>query len=146
MKELLPTVRLVGQNGGQLNEKGAELLGLPEGTLVAPAEGDQPASLAGSLIGKAGLVSVSFGTSVCANAVGDRSFEGVEDGVDHFCAADGKPINMVWLRNGTTFMNTVVEMFGGIDGDRKSRFARLMPQLLAADADCGGLLAIAFYG
>jgi hypothetical protein len=31
--------------------------------------------------------------------------------VDHFCAADGKPINMVWLRKGTTAMNIVVEMF-----------------------------------
>jgi sugar (pentulose or hexulose) kinase len=143
--ELLPRVLKAGEDAGQLDENGANLLGLPVGTPVAPAEGDQPASLAGSLIGSAGTVSVSFGTSVCANSVGDRAFEGVSDCVDHFCAPDGKPINMVWLRNGTTFMNSVVEMFGAATGgDRNSGFAQVMPQMLAAASDCGGLLALPF--
>ena len=142
LKELLPTVRRAGEDGGVLNAAGAKLLALPEGIPVAPAEGDQPASLAGSLIGEAGMVSVSFGTSLCANSVGDRSFEGVSPGVDHFCAADGKPINMVWLQNGTTFMNTAVEMF--CKADQQADFASIMQMLLDADNDCGGLLALPF--
>ena len=143
--ELLPEVRKAGESAGDLNATGAEMLGLAEGIPVAPAEGDQPAALAGSVIGAAGMVSVSYGTSVCANSVGDRSFEGVHAAIDHFCAADGKPINMVWIRNGTTFMNTVVEMFGlALGGDRNAGFAAVMPQLLAADDDCGGLLALPF--
>ena len=106
-----------------LTEAMATKLGLPAGIPVAAAEGDQPASLAGSLIGQAGMVSVSFGTSVCANSVGDRAFKGVSDAIDHFCDPDGKPINMVFLRNGTTYMNTVVEMFGQMmDGDRGDAF------------------------
>lgn len=44
---------------------------------------------------------------------------------------------MVWLRNGTTAMNMVVNMFGG-------DFATIMPQVLAAADDCGGLLALPF--
>lgn len=144
IRNLLPEVRCAGQDGGRLNQFGAEILGLPEGTPVAPAEGDQPASLAGSLIGEAGMVSASFGTSVCANSVGDRAFKGVSDAVDHFCAPDGKPINMVWLRNGTIFMNTVVEMLGSVAGDRESSFAQLMPLMVEADDDCGGLLALPF--
>ena len=143
--QILPSVRKAGEDGGSLSAEGAVMLGLPPGIPVAPAEGDQPAALAGSLIGEAGMVSCSFGTSVCANSVGDRAFEGVSNAVDHFCAADGKPINMVWLRNGTTFMNTVVEMFGlAIEGDRSSGFASVMPKLLEADADCGGLVALPF--
>jgi sugar (pentulose or hexulose) kinase len=143
LADLLPAVRRAGENGGSLNEKGAELLGLNVGIPVAPAEGEQPAALAGSLIGKAGMVSVSFGTSVCANSVGDRAFTGVSDAIDHFCAADGKPINMVWLRNGTTFMNTIVKMFAAVDdGDRG--FAAVMPELLQAEPNCGGLLALPF--
>lgn len=134
--ELLPAVRIAGQDAGQLDDRGAELLGLAKGIPVAPAEGDQPAALAGSLIGDAGMVSCSFGTSVCANSVGDRVFKGVSGAVDHFCAPDGKPINMVWLRNGTTFMNSVVEMFGD--------FSTLMPQLIKADPDCGGIVAFPF--
>ena len=148
LEKLLPNVRKAGEDGGTLSANGAQLLGLPGGIPVAPAEGDQPAALAGSLIGNAGMVSCSFGTSVCANSVGDRAFTGVSQAVDHFCAPDGKPINMVWLRNGTTYMNSVVEMFGraiaGDQGDRAVGFQSVIPQLLKAEPDCGGLLALPF--
>ena len=141
LRELLPVVRKAGDDGGTLSAFGAELLGLAKGIPVAPAEGDQPAALAGSLIAETGMVSASFGTSVCANSVGDRSFQGVSQAVDHFCAVDGRPINMVFLRNGTTFMNTVAHMFA-----EKSQldFADLMRSVLEAPADCGGVLALPF--
>ena len=143
--DLLPTVRRAGQDGGVLDAGGAALLGLPQGIPVAPAEGDQPAALAGSLIARPGMVSVSFGTSVCANAVGDRPFQGVSRAIDHFCAPDGRPINMVFLRNGTTALNTVVEMFGRATGAEGSRaFAAVMPEVVAAADDCGGLAALPF--
>mgnify|MGYP003335437900 CR=1 FL=1 len=135
--DLLPKVRRVGEDGGSLDARGAEMLGLPQGIPVAPAEGDQPAALAGSLIAAPGQVSMSFGTSVVANSVGDRPFAGIAMPIDHFCAPDGRPINMVCLRNGTTAMNMVVRMFGG-------DFSALMPQVLAASDDCGGLLALPF--
>ena len=145
IKTLLPKVRTAGEDGGSLSAVGAAMLGLPEGIPVAPAEGDQPAALAGSLIGDAGMVSCSFGTSVCANSVGDRAFTGVSKAVDHFCAPDGKPINMVWLRNGTTYMNSVVEMFGeAVGGDRSAGFEAVIPKVLEANPDCGGLLALPF--
>ena len=145
LRELLPTVKKAGEDAGQLDSRGSELLGLVEGIPVAAAEGDQPAALAGSLIGEAGMVSVSFGTSVCANSVGNHSFAGVSDAIDHFCAVDGKPINMVWLRNGTTYMNTVVEMFGRVLGsDDANGFEVVMPQVLDAAPDCGGITALPF--
>jgi sugar (pentulose or hexulose) kinase len=145
LRDLLPHAKRAGQEAGSLDGHGAALLGLPTGIPVAPAEGDQPAALTGSLIGAAGMVSMSFGTSVVANAVGDRAFQGISRAVDHFCAPDGKPINMVFLRNGTTAMNTVVEMFGRVNGEgRGDAFSAVMPQLLAAQDDCGGLLALPF--
>jgi sugar (pentulose or hexulose) kinase len=144
LKDLLPEVRKAGENAGTLNQSGAALLGLPEGISVAPAEGDQPAALAGSLIGNAGMVSCSFGTSVCANSVGDRAFSGVSNAVDHFCAPDGKPINMVWLRNGTTYMNCVVEMFGKAIEDETGGFETIMPMVLESAPDCGGIIALPF--
>jgi sugar (pentulose or hexulose) kinase len=147
LRDLLPAVRRAGADGGVLDTRGAALLGLPQGIPVAPAEGDQPAALAGALIGDAGQVAMSFGTSVVANAVGDRPFQGIAAAIDHFCAPDGKPINMVFLRNGTTAMNTVVEMFGlampGGD-DPAAAFAAIMPQVLAAPDDCGGVAALPF--
>ena len=145
LRDLLPEVRRAGDDGGMLAARGAAILGLPEGIPVAPAEGDQPAALAGSLIAAAGTVAMSFGTSIVANAVGDRAFKGVDRAIDHFCAPDGKPINMVWLRNGTTAMNMVVEMFGrGSGSDLDHAFATVIPQLLAAPDDCGGLQALSF--
>ena len=142
--DLLPAVTTAGADAGVLDAHGAALLGLPQGIPVAAAEGDQPATLAGSLVAAAGTVSMSFGTSVVANSVGDRPFQGVDRAVDHFCAVDGKPINMVWLRNGTTAMNTIVGMFGGVLPAGSDPFAAVMPLALAAPDDCGGLAALPF--
>lgn len=144
LSQLLPTVRVAGEDGGTLNAEAATLLGLRKGIPVAPAEGDQPAALAGSMIGDAGMVSVSFGTSVCANSVGDHAFDGVCDGVDHFCAVDGKPINMIFLRNGTSFMNTVVQMFADATEEISDSFDDMMRKVITADLDCGGVMALPF--
>jgi sugar (pentulose or hexulose) kinase len=46
---------------------------------------------------------------------------------------------MVWLRNGTTFMNTVVDTFLDANG-----FESIMPKLVEAPPECGGLLALPF--
>jgi len=143
--DLLPQIKKAGEDGGNLSDQGSKILGLRSGIPVAPAEGDQPAALAGSLIASPGMISLSFGTSVCANSVGEKAFEGVSRSVDHFCAADGRPINMIWLRNGTTFMNRTVELLGSAAGwDRAESFKNLMPKALAAPVDCEGILAIPF--
>jgi sugar (pentulose or hexulose) kinase len=141
----LPKARKAGEYVGTLTPAAASLLGLREGILVAPAEGDQPAALAGSLIGCAGQVSMCFGTSVVCNSVCDRQFVGISKGVDHFCAADGKPINMVWLRNGTTPMNMIISMFGHVlSTTTRNVFSALMPLILDAPDDCEGLMASPF--
>ena len=156
LESILPAVACAGQDAGTLSEDGAKLLGFGShltssgiAVPVAGAEGDQPAAMAGSLIGRAGQVSCSFGTSVCANSVGSHAFQGVSPAVDHFCAHDGKPINMVWLRCGTTFMNTIVTCMGG--GRSKddltsssSAFDEIMPLVVQAPPDCGGLIAMPF--
>ncbi|GKY93039.1 hypothetical protein MPSEU_000272200 [Mayamaea pseudoterrestris] len=148
---ILPTVRLAGQDAGNLNAGGAKLLGLTQGIPVAPAEGDQVAALAGGLIGAPGMVSCSFGTSVCANTVGDHAFQGVSPAIDHFCAADGKPIFMVWLINGTTFLNAMVRSYGSVmcatgtnDDEKDATFATMMRCVVDAPDDCGGILALPF--
>jgi sugar (pentulose or hexulose) kinase len=145
LHSLLPKVCRAGEDGGRLNATGSQILSLPVGIPVAPAEGDQPASLAGSMIGSAGMVAVSFGTSVCANSIGDRPFHGVDCAIDHFCAPDGKPINMVFLRNGTTFMNSLVDMFA-VPGSmsRGDLMDQIMGEVLRAPVDCSGVQAIPF--
>lgn len=111
--------------------------------LVAPAEGDQPTALAASLIGQHGMISCSFGTSVVANMVGKTSGASTSkkrtslSSVDRFNAVNGQPISMVWLRNGTTYLNHMVDSYGG-------DFKGLLKQAVDAPPDCGGLLALPF--
>lgn len=86
------------------------------------------------------MISCSFGTSVVANMVGSAnsgSSTAHLQAVDRFNAVNGQPISMVWLRNGTTFLNRMVESYGG-------DFASLMTQVVEAPTDCGGLLALPF--
>ncbi|VEU40851.1 unnamed protein product [Pseudo-nitzschia multistriata] len=128
--------------GGWLSDV-RELLTSDGEISVAPAEGDQPTALAASLIGEPGMISCSFGTSVVANMVGRSS--GNNGGknkislaaVDRFNAVNGQPISMVWLRNGTTYLNRMVESYGG-------DFELLLKQAVDAPPDCGGLLALPF--
>jgi sugar (pentulose or hexulose) kinase len=148
LNSLLPNVLVAGKDAGKLSPSGAALLGLPEGIPVAPAEGDQVAALAGGLIGEPGMVSCSFGTSVCANTVGDHPFQGVAPAIDQFCAADGRPISMVCLRNGTTFLSTMVKSYGSVvnstTDSMEAAFTAIMPQIIAAPDDCGGIIALPF--
>jgi sugar (pentulose or hexulose) kinase len=51
---------------------------------------------------------------------------------------------MVFLRNGTTAMNTVVGLVGGVLPAGSDPFAAVMPLVLAAPDDCGGLAALPF--
>lgn len=138
LSQILPRVVPCGQDAGCLSQEAAQRLGLPVGIPVAAAEGDQPAALVGSLIGEAGMASCSFGTSVCANLVGTPHDPPIlSPMVNHFTAVNGQPIYMVWLRNGTTFFNTMVNSYGG-------DFDTIMPQVLQAAPDCGGLLSLPF--
>jgi sugar (pentulose or hexulose) kinase len=120
---------------------GVEELFAEKSIVVAPAEGDQPTALAASLIGRPGMISCSFGTSVVANMVGKTAATTGKraslPSVDKFNAVNGQPISMVWLRNGTTYLNRMVDSYGG-------DFERLLRQAVEAPPDCGGLLALPF--
>lgn len=138
---ILPEIRVAGQDAGSLTPQAAHWLGLEAGIQVAPAEGDQVCSLAGSLIGRTGKVACSLGTSVCANCVVSDAV--ANDAVDEFCAHDGQDIHMVCLRNGTTFFNSLVESYR-IDTEDDDVFARILPLVLKAPQDCDGLIALPF--
>lgn len=143
---LLPEVFRAGSFIAGLDEYGAELLGLPVGTPVAPPEGDQPAVLTGSFIHKEGSVAGSLGTSLCFNAVVDKPYPGIHPAIDFFLDPIGQMINMIWVKNGTTFLNAFIALFKEARGDKDTgdTFAALMPLAAAAAKDSEGLLALPF--
>ncbi|MFA6215408.1 MAG: FGGY family carbohydrate kinase [Patescibacteria group bacterium] len=149
IEELLPRICCGGSYcGGELNKSGARLTGLPIGTPVAPAEGDQPAALAGSFIGEPGSLAYSFGTSTCGNLLSATPFVGVYQPIDYFLDPIGQYVRMIWTRSGTTFVNLIMELFRQARGDEKigDTFAALMPLAAKARKDAGGLLGLPFMG
>jgi len=150
MGELLPCPKRAGETIFQLNQEWAEKLGLPVGALFAPPEGDQEAALAASLISQPGKIAFAGGTSVCANAVCAELFKGVHPAVDHFLDANGTPINMVWLKNGTVFTNWVVAQAFSLFQKIKPHIKEdevwqiLTEMALATPADCKGLWGLPF--
>lgn len=69
--------------------------------------------------------------------------------MDQFHGADGRPICMVWLINGTTFLNAVVRSYTSfmdksVLNDDKSTFATVMRHAIEAPDNCGGILALPF--
>jgi sugar (pentulose or hexulose) kinase len=160
LSQVLPTVLVAGQIAGMTAASSSSSWWLddllPAGIPIAPAEGDQPASLVASLMAQRGQISCSFGTSVVANVIGGggggaskstSDDDGVDPpsaviqtnpSVDHFMTVTGQPTYMVWLRNGTTWLNHLVETQYGNDWET------LMPQLLNAPDDCHGLLSLPF--
>ena len=122
LSKVLPTVLVAGQIAGVTASPSSSswwLDGLlPDGIPISPAEGDQPASLVASLMAERGQISCSFGTSVVANVIGGGDNESDSDettviqtnpSVDHFMTVTGQPTYMVWLRNGTTWLNHLVQ-------------------------------------
>ena len=144
LRAILPVPVKAGEFIGTLNSKWAEILGLPQGTPICPPEGDQPAVLAGTYISCPGQGGGSWGTSICVNWISDRPFVGVNPAIDHFCDPMGRPINMGWLKNGTTFANAVITLLQMARGDEKddNTYAFVIPEASQAPADCGGLRAL----
>ncbi|MCX5681038.1 MAG: FGGY family carbohydrate kinase, partial [Candidatus Omnitrophica bacterium] len=144
IRALLPKPIKAGTFAGELNATWAAILGLEEGTPIGAPEGDQPAVLAGTYISAPGQGGGSWGTSICVNWVSDRPFEGIHRAIDHFCDPTGKPINMAWLKNGTTYANAVITLLQMARGDAKDddTYAFVIPKAIEAPADCGGLRAL----
>ena len=141
IEQLLPSPRSVGSIVGFVDEVGSALTGLPIGTPIYPPEGDQPTTLAGTYVSAPGTFAFSGGTSICANLITEQTFQGLHSGVEPFMAADGKPFLMCHVQNGTSFMNTVIGMFGQLL-QSADLFVRLMPMAKNAAVDCGGIIVL----
>jgi sugar (pentulose or hexulose) kinase len=149
LSKVLPTVLVAGQVAGVTASSESWWLNdlLPPGVPIAPAEGDQPASLVAGLMAQRGQITCSFGISVVANVIGggddsrnseDTAVVHTTPSVDHFMTVTGQETYMVCLRNGTTWLNHLVETQYG------KNWEKLMPQLLSAPDDCDGLLSLPF--
>lgn len=151
VRELLPEVRLAGQEAGRLSEAGARLLDpsgeLEAGVPLCPPEGDAGTGMVatGAVAPRTGNVSV--GTSVFAMVVLDRRLERAHPEIDLVTTPLGDPVAMVHCNNGASELaawSGLFEEFARELGSEVSRDAVFSALLGAAErgaADAGGLLA-----
>lgn len=145
---LLPQVCKAGKFAGSLNEIGAELLGLPRGTPVAEPEGDQPAALTGSLVYEEGDGAFSVGTSFVVNAIRKlgQVFTGIHPAIDHFCDPIGQPFDMIWVKNGGSFLKMWLQFLQAArrDAELADTYKALLPVTADVASDCQGLSGFPF--
>ena len=155
LQDILPKVLVAGDAAGVLTEEGAKLLD-PTGQLLAgiplcPPEGDAGTGMVATNSVAERTGNVSAGTSVFAMIVLENPLSKLYSEIDMVTTPTGKPVAMVHANNCTSDLNAWVGLFHefsialAIDLDQSKLFETLFNQALAADPDCGGLLAYNYF-
>jgi len=143
-----PRVGQAGEVLGKLNDRGAELLGLPIGVPVAYPEGDQPVGMVASGCVRPGQASVSLGNSVVFNLVGTAPILSERGAIDSFRTATGDHLLMTCVTSGTVVYDELVELFEPVwPPDRSLDDLRgwLAEEAAKVPAGSAGTVALPFY-
>lgn len=151
LRDILPEVRVAGENAGMLTEEGARLLD-PSGKLRAgipfcPPEGDAGTGMVATDSVRPRTGNVSAGTSYFAMVVLERPLEKMYPEIDLVTTPAGDPVAMVHTNTGTSDIDAWAHLFqeaAGMFGPRPEAnelFPRLYEAALKADENCGGLMA-----
>lgn len=152
---LLPEVRVAGQNAGMLTEEGAKLLD-PSGRLKAgvpacPPEGDAGTGMVATNSVRPRTGNVSAGTSIFAMIVLEKALKKVYPEIDIVTTPSGDPVAMVHCNTCTSDIDAWVrlikeaaELFGA-KPSMDDLYGTLYRKALEADPDCGGLMAYNYY-
>ncbi len=155
LEDILPEVRMAGDDAGTLTEEGARLLdptgGLLAGVPLCPPEGDAGTGMVATNSVAVRTGNVSAGTSVFAMIVLEEALSQVYPEIDMVTTPTGKPVAMVHSNNCTSDLNAWVGLFQeftevlGVKIDQSRLFTILYKQALAGDADASGLLAYNYF-
>ncbi|MEE9127631.1 MAG: xylulokinase, partial [Planctomycetota bacterium] len=136
LADLLPPLTAPQDPGGQLSPGGADLLGLPEGVVVAVGGGDNMMSAIGSGATEAGIAVLSLGTSGTVFTRTDRPMIDPKGWIAPFCSSDGGWLPLLCVMNLTGVTEEVVQGFGLGASDHEA----LGQQAAKVPAGCDGLL------
>lgn len=154
LKDVLPKVKLAGENAGVLTPEGARKLdvsgNLQAGTPIAPPEGDAGTGMAATNSVAQRTGNVSAGTSIFGMVVLEKELSKVYPEIDMVTTPDGSLVAMVHANNCTSDLNAWVGIFGefaesfGIDVNADKLYGTLYNKALEGDADCGGVLSYGY--
>ena len=146
IRDILPGVRMAGEEAGKLTESGAALIEnlLPAGIPFAPAEGDAGTGMTATNAVAPRTGNVSAGTSIFSMVVLERPLEKVYEEIDLVTTPTGKTVAMVHCNNCTNDSNAWVSVFKEtaqlFGGDSADIYTKLYKKSLEGDPDCGGVL------
>lgn len=154
LADILPEIRLAGEEAGRLTEAGARLIDptgeLEAGVRVAPPEGDAGTGMVATNSVKQRTGNVSAGTSVFAMIVLEKELSTYYPQIDMVTTPDGSLVAMVHANNCTSDLNAWVGLCGevldafGVSVSGDELYGTLYRKALEADPDCGGLLSYGF--
>lgn len=149
--ELLPSIRVAGEEAGRLTAAGAALLdptgALQPGAVFCPAEGDAGTGMVATNAVAPRTGNVSVGTSIFAMVVLDQPLATQHAELDLVTTPAGDPVAMVHCNNGTSELNQWVGTYrrfaelAGSPVDADAAYALLFAEALEGAADADGVLA-----
>ena len=155
LRDILPQVRVAGQEAGKLTAKGAKLLDpsghLKVGIPMCPPEGDAGTGMAATNAVRPRTGNVSCGTSSFSMIVLEKNLSKPYKSIDIVTTPDGAPVAMVHCNNCTSDINAWVNIFKefmeatGQKVDMQKLFEVLFHAGAKGDADCGGLMAYNYF-
>lgn len=155
LDEILPQVRVAGENAGVLTEEGAKMLditgNLAAGIPMCPPEGDAGTGMTATNSVGVRTGNVSAGTSVFAMVVLENELKALHEELDMVTTPSGELVAMAHCNNCTSDLNAWVDLFGefadsmGMDVDKNQLFGSLYNKALEGDKDCGGLMSYNYF-
>jgi len=152
LRDILPEVMPAGREAGRLTAEGAKRLDssgkLPAGIPLCPPEGDAGTGMVATNSVRPRSGNVSWGTSVFAMIVLEKSLGRVHKEIDIVVTPDGKPVAMVHANNGSSDLDAWIGLFGqvgkalGVEPPPEDLYGKLLPLAVQGDPDAGGLLSI----
>jgi sugar (pentulose or hexulose) kinase len=149
---LLPAVRVAGEDAGTLTEEGAKLLDptgrLKAGIPVAPPEGDVGTGMVATNSVAARTGNVSAGTSIFAMIILEKPLSKPYPEIDIVATPSGKPAAMVHCANCTSDINAWAEVYHeflssfGMEISIKKIYDKMYELSLQGDTDCGGMVVV----
>lgn len=155
LRDILPTIKLAGEEAGRLTEEGAKLLdpsgSLESGAVAAAPEGDAGTGMVSTNSVKKRTANVSAGTSAFAMVVLEKELSQVNENIDMVTTPDGSPVAMVHINNSTSEINSWARVFTefaaaiGATVTGGEIFSALFNSVLKSDPDAGGLLSYGYH-
>ena len=155
LRDIMPEVKVAGEEAGILTEAGAKLLD-PSGKLQAgipmcPPEGDAGTGMVATNSVRQRTGNVSAGTSVFAMIVLEKELSRPYKEIDMVTTPAGDLVAMAHSNNCTSDLNAWVNVFKefaeamGMEVDMNRLFGTLYNKAMEGDADCGGLLSYCYF-